>query len=485
MTRKLRKSFIIVALTSNCYPNITLKDFIASISTITNHDMQEYVQISVSQKNKNILISHKTQIDHLMSFIYAALIACDQHSLDAATITTFNDIIRKIDNDILPLAISPTIDIATMRPVAHEAAALLNKTYQKFIDLKSSDWSWQTMDTTLLNETDSSILQIHELLLFALNKRFDLGIDINVNLNLSQLLLYLIHQNNVLSLIDLLQTVGFSADLIIQRAPYLLHDAVTIKVSDQVLTTLLDLGFPPDACDQHQWTPLMRAAQSNNVNAIKILLQKGAQIDTKNQRDETALFIAISHDSIAALQELLERGANKEIRNSRQDTPLIMAVAQSRKTSVKLLLEARPDINAQGNHKDTALIRAIKTAAYYTQYFKLKPFIDIINILLNHQAHTELKNEEGQTPLFIAAKYGELAILLKVLIDAEADKEARDIHGNTPLIAATAAGKINNVAVLLEAKADTHKTNDNGQTAYDIAKNKGYEEIMRLLTSKD
>ena len=84
-------------------------------------------------------------------------------------------------------------------------------------------------------------------------------------------------------------------------------------------------------------------------------------------------------------------------------------------------------------------------------------------------ANLEVRNEDGRTPLMLAAWYNENAVV-QVLLDAGADLEARDTeYGNTPLMfAARHNENAEVVQVLLDAGADATATNEDGENAWDL-----------------
>merc|ERR1712098_87314 len=72
-------------------------------------------------------------------------------------------------------------------------------------------------------------------------------------------------------------------------------------------------------------TPLMKAVESMNVNAVKLLLEHDACLDLKNNDEETALDIAKSYKyrnniRYETIIELLERKQSQNHTNKRKRT---------------------------------------------------------------------------------------------------------------------------------------------------------------------
>ncbi|MBT4878836.1 MAG: hypothetical protein HON42_03330 [Alphaproteobacteria bacterium] len=90
----------------------------------------------------------------------------------------------------------------------------------------------------------------------------------------------------------------------------------------------------------------------------------------------------------------------------------------------------------------------------------------------------------GKTPLFIAARKGQLAVA-KLLIDSGAEVNLAPTNGpfagTTPLFIAARKGKLDVAKLLLERRADVNQTNTYGETPLFIAARKGQLDVAQLL----
>ena len=68
------------------------------------------------------------------------------------------------------------------------------------------------------------------------------------------------------------------------------EDRIFAKIK---MTMIIKLDANVDILDSDGKTPLMYAVISKNIDAIKLLLEKGAKTDIKNHEDKTALDIVM------------------------------------------------------------------------------------------------------------------------------------------------------------------------------------------------
>ena len=107
--------------------------------------------------------------------------------------------------------------------------------------------------------------------------------------------------------------------------------------------------------------------------------------------------------------------------------------------------------------------------------------MEVVKLLLTEgNAEVDKTNNNGYTPLWIAAQLGKTEVV-KLLLRGGADKNKARNDGDTPLIIAAYFGKIDAVRLLLEAKADVSIRGDGSKTALEWAKKRGHQAIVALL----
>lgn len=106
--------------------------------------------------------------------------------------------------------------------------------------------------------------------------------------------------------------------------------------------------------------------------------------------------------------------------------------------------------------------------------------LDVVRLLLEAGAKTELGDCFRTTPLHQAAVYGHPQVA-RLLLDARADTEARDRFRETALHAAAGQGHVDLVRQLLDAGADKEAREDIGHRPLHVAAKKGHLDVVRLL----
>merc|ERR1719478_466198 len=81
----------------------------------------------------------------------------------------------------------------------------------------------------------------------------------------------------------------------------------------------LDMGVPVDSTDDDQNTPLIIAAEGEEL-IVETLLERGAAIDKQNRNGVTALIAAVKHEEVALVAILIAAGATTTLRDRKGRT---------------------------------------------------------------------------------------------------------------------------------------------------------------------
>lgn len=107
---------------------------------------------------------------------------------------------------------------------------------------------------------------------------------------------------------------------------------------------------------------------------------------------------------------------------------------------------------------------------------------DIVRLLLLHHADPNIGSKNGYNTYPIHAALGaNHGAITKMLIEAGADVNVVQYGGIAPIHLAAQYGNIDLIVALLEEGADITRRTDAGQTASDLAADKGFVEIADIL----
>lgn len=109
----------------------------------------------------------------------------------------------------------------------------------------------------------------------------------------------------------ILEVDGFDPEALNEYGETALMTAVFFKDNELARALIEKKGalVDPDT----EWSPLMYAATSGNIEAINLLLDKGAKIDRQNSTGVTALYMGAREGRLQAVTTLLEAGAAPDL----------------------------------------------------------------------------------------------------------------------------------------------------------------------------
>ena len=202
---------------------------------------------------------------------------------------------------------------------------------------------------------------------------------------------------------------------------------------------------------------LCAAVKACNLAGVRELLESGAgpdAIDEKDEEHSSALLLAAKHPHLDVCRLLLSKGASCNLANDVGDTPLIAAVQWVEKTHkrhadlhgalIRLLLDngANPNCRVKYDFMETPLCCAVQ---WFNKEFDILP----LELLLKHPS-TNVNYGDGHA-------------------------------GSTPLSYAVYYGLPDCVLELRSHGAKPRKSDRLGQSPFDLAMDKGDEEIIEAL----
>ncbi len=242
-----------------------------------------------------------------------------------------------------------------------------------------------------------------------------------------------------------------------------------------MVSRYLAQGANVNARDSVGQTPLYYAAEFGHTEAARVLISKGADVNARVGKGTTVDMAIAWRATPEIINLLLDKGAKL--------SDLSLHAAMHRRAEpqlVQMLIDRGAKVNTRDAHGDTPLILA---ARYGNRAKACQP-------LLKAGAEVKARDSEGKTALHFAAGQSD-AELIKMLLSAGADPNARDNEGRTPLhslggLAVSLGGpkSIDAGAALLAGGADVNARAANGETPLIHAVLKGEADwVKRLLAA--
>jgi ankyrin repeat protein len=278
--------------------------------------------------------------------------------------------------------------------------------------------------------------------------------------------------------------------------------------SPRVIEALLDAGADAKTATPEGETVLMTASRTGRVEAMRLLLARGADPNAQETRfGETALMWAAAENHAPAVRLLLEAGAKVDLAGKKMTfarkvggqttlpvgglTPLMYAAREGALDAAAALVEGGANLDVQDPDGTTAMVLAIINGHY-----------DVAALLLDKGANPNVADTAGMAALYATVDMhtlpfmhgrpypkpsGKLGIedMLKLLLAKGADvnqalktpllrrhnsTSTQSLgEGTTPLLRAAASGDVAFMRLLLEKGADPKVKQKNGTTMLMLA----------------
>src|SRR5262245_8892722 len=245
-----------------------------------------------------------------------------------------------------------------------------------------------------------------------------------------------------------------------------------------------DGGWKKDSGDRPGRTPLHYAVRERHLDAIRLLIAKGATIDSPDVIHDTLLFGAVERDDVEVVKLLLQKGADPNKSGS-----LLRALSMGRPEMIRLFVEQGADFKteprllvyaAASGKKEVVELVLAKSGVVLTDsenrgmpalfYASQHGLTDMVRFLLGKGVDPNILGKHHTTPLQVAAtkEIGELLLKHKAKVDEP------DTQGVTPMHAAVLRGN-RAVAELL----DSHGAKHTLETLTALGRDAGLRERLR------
>eukprot|EP00615_Pteridomonas_danica_P006120 CAMPEP_0114340302 /NCGR_PEP_ID=MMETSP0101-20121206/8292_1 /TAXON_ID=38822 ORGANISM="Pteridomonas danica, Strain PT" /NCGR_SAMPLE_ID=MMETSP0101 /ASSEMBLY_ACC=CAM_ASM_000211 /LENGTH=697 /DNA_ID=CAMNT_0001473531 /DNA_START=215 /DNA_END=2308 /DNA_ORIENTATION=- len=217
---------------------------------------------------------------------------------------------------------------------------------------------------------------------------------------------------------------------------------------------------------------LMAASAGGHIDAIHILIDRGANVCWEDNTGTTPLWRASYQGLISIVLLLIQNGANSSIDVAPYDTngdvltPLSIAVHGGHIEVVKLLLTngANPD-GIPNTHRFEANITPVTPAVHNTPLWlaSLHGHVEIAHLLIKAGATIDRLGADGTSPFLIACGKGR-ELVVNLLLDAGVNPNNIE-KDRFPLLVSVFNGNLNIFRALLEHGALITQSNSNGINA--------------------
>lgn len=188
----------------------------------------------------------------------------------------------------------------------------------------------------------------------------------------------------------------------------------------EMMQLLLDLGADPLAKDKDGLGLLGVTIRFGQKRCFARLAEKPFDANAVNSSGSSLLHEAVRKRDLEMTRVLLEHGANTEAVDSWGDTPLMSSISDAK--LVRLLLDFGAGVNTQNKDHETALFKAINLAK-----------LEAVQLLLERGANPNQK-DKWETPLLIKARYCDTPQCVQLLLEHGAKPDVRDQSDQTLLM---------------------------------------------------
>lgn len=210
-------------------------------------------------------------------------------------------------------------------------------------------------------------------------------------------------------------------EMVDEKNKSLLHFAV-LGSAMEVINYLLDQDINVNMVDAHGETALFDCARKGKLEIAKLLISKFANVNISNRQGELPIHLASFKGDINMIKLFTESGSYLNKQTMEDKMPVHYAIAGGRFEIIEFLLkESKQSWFMKDTYGNTLLHHASKTSS-----------VQSIELLLNQNLDPNALNDQFETPVFNAVRFGTIDTI-RLLLASDAYIDIHNRRYETPI----------------------------------------------------
>lgn len=208
----------------------------------------------------------------------------------------------------------------------------------------------------------------------------------------------------------------------------------------EILNILLD-KVDINKGDCYHITPLHLACKEDNLDIVKLLIEKGANIDVKDNCGNAPIHLAAQNiGSFKCVQYLVDMGADINVTNVNDESVLFSAVLHGNCECARFLLDKCPSLISKRSDNGTSISMFAAVRGHY----------ECLELFFDRGCDVNERDLNQYTILHHAVCQTTTPEVIHLVINKGADINSSEKHGKTPLhLTASQKNTSENVKILL------------------------------------
>ncbi|KAL3313388.1 hypothetical protein Ciccas_008013 [Cichlidogyrus casuarinus] len=254
----------------------------------------------------------------------------------------------------------------------------------------------------------------------------------------------------------------------------------TLNGKAQMIEYLLDgpLSGQQDSVDRRGQTALHLAAEMNSFECCQVLMKHGYDLEAKDYEGKTPLLTAAANNSFEAFECLHRSRVQVDAIDITGKSCILLAIEAKSTKILEYFMQnenIRKYVSLFADHNGDSVL-------HYIAKINSKPMAELILADEDLRTFINMGNEDGVTPLHVAAANNSIDVIAYIFsLDESYQENSIDEDGDSVMHYVCAAGHSSMVSLLLEHNFGFEQLNALRETAFDVACKKGHLAVLQLL----